>query len=158
MKNFPLFALNDDDHTHTNDTESGTKSKEHTLSFYCLNDGLKQFEFEVMSPQSQSRERGVLHWHWRICRCSLPCSRHLQIWKSSVVPVSRSGESEPGRGRLPAFRILKHQGEIITKSELHGARDTLILLQHIDIEWWFANVWLAWLKCINNWKGRSSLW
>ena len=44
LGNEELFALNDDDHTHTpsntNDTESGTKSKEHTLSCYCLNDDL----------------------------------------------------------------------------------------------------------------------
>ena len=51
-----------------------------------------------------------------------------------MVPVLRSGESGPGRGRLPAFRFLKSQGEIMSKSVLYDDRDTLILLQHIDIE------------------------
>ena len=46
---------------------------------------------------------------------SLPCSGHLQILRSWGVPVLRSGESGLGRGRLPAFRILKLQ-EIISKS------------------------------------------
>ena len=76
-----------------------------------------------------------------------------------MVPVLRSvrsDESGPGRGRLPAFRFLKSKGEL--KSVLHGDTDTVILLQHIDIEGWLANVPLAWLKCINNQKGRTSMW
>lgn len=47
----------------------------------------------------------------------------------------------------------------MSKSVLYDDRDTLILLQHIDIEGWLADVSLAWLKCIKNWKGRrTSLW
>ena len=59
MKNFPLFALNDDDHTHTNDTESGTKSKGHTLSFYCVNDGLKSSQYSLRSCHHNLRKHSI---------------------------------------------------------------------------------------------------